>query len=58
MIIAVRVWHLSFREARAQTQQYDNERLGNCILIVGQVTAVGKHPTVIQEVWKESIGGF
>jgi len=40
MIIAVRVWHL-FREARAQTQQYDNERLGNCILIVGQVMAVG-----------------
>jgi hypothetical protein len=34
-------WQPLFREARAKTQQYDNERLGNCILIVGQVMAVG-----------------
>jgi hypothetical protein len=41
MIIAVRFGNLSFREAGAKSPQYDNERLGNCILIVGQVVAVG-----------------
>lgn len=40
MIIAVRFGNLYFWK-RAKTQQYDNERLGNCILIVGQVMAVG-----------------
>jgi hypothetical protein len=40
MIIAVRLGNLSFWK-RAQTQQYDNEWLGNCILLVDQMMAVG-----------------
>jgi hypothetical protein len=41
MIIAVRLATSLIPRSGAETQQYDNERLGNCILIVGQVVAVG-----------------
>jgi hypothetical protein len=39
MIIAVRFGNLSF--GKRGRRPNDNERLGNCILIVGQVMAVG-----------------
>ena len=49
MIIPVRIRNLSFWK-RAKTNSYDNERLGNCIIIVAQVRAVGNSRHLKEEI--------